>query len=207
MPASASPARILVVDDDRPLQQHLVAWLAAAGYDAQGAGSVAEAVLIAGRAPFDLAIVDLQLPDGSGIDLLQVLGDRHPRLVTLILTGTATVDTAVAALRHGRAYDLLRKPLLDLSTLQVALEGALAHRRKLSPAGPPGPGLPFGLSERENEVLVLLAGGLSNQDIADRAGISEKTVRNHLSAIYRKVGATSRTRALVIYQQWQAGGA
>src|SRR4051812_40568654 len=107
------PVRVLVVDDDPLLQRNLLAWLPASGYEAIGAGSVAEATQVAGWESFDLAIIDLQLPDGSGIDVLQRLKERQPRLVCLILTGTATVDNAVAALRHGLAFDFLRKPVTE----------------------------------------------------------------------------------------------
>jgi DNA-binding NarL/FixJ family response regulator len=199
-----TPARVLVVDDDSLLQRNLIAWLTAAGYEAFGAGSVAEATQVAGWETFDLAIVDLQLPDGTGIDVLQRLRERQPGLVCLVLTGTATVDNAVATLRHGQAFDFLRKPITDMTTLQTALDAALAHRRTLPPPRVTGAEPPGGLSERELDILAHLGRGMANKDIAERAGISEKTVRNHLSAIYRKLGVDNRTKALVIYQQWRS---
>jgi DNA-binding NarL/FixJ family response regulator len=196
-------ARILVIDDDLLLQTNLVTWLRTRGYEGVGAVSVAEALRVAAWESFDVAIIDLQLPDGTGIGLLPQLKRLDPRLVCLILTGNASVDNAVAALRHGMAFDFLCKPIIDLTRLQQALDSALAHRRTLIPLPPVGCELPGDLSDREREILDHLASGLANKDIAARTGISEKTVRNHLSAIFRKLGVDNRIQALVLYQQWR----
>lgn len=196
--------RVLVIDDDPHLLKSLTTWLQVGGYDAVGADSLAGALAVLTHVAFDLAIVDLQLPDGTGIELLPQLKRHDPRMVCLILTGNASVDNAVAALRHGLAFDFLRKPIVDLAKLKTALDAALAYRRTLPPAAVTGPEPLGGLSGRELEILDHLARGMPNKDIAERTCISEKTVRNHLSAIYRKLGVETRTQALVIYQQWRS---
>jgi DNA-binding NarL/FixJ family response regulator len=185
------------------LLKNLSAWLTISDYDPVGAASLQEALAVMARETFDLAIVDLQLPDGTGIELLPQLKRRDSRLVCLVLTGNASVDMAVAALRHGQAFDFLRKPVVDMTQLQHALAAALAHRRTLPPAA--GHAEVLGaLSQREADILLHLGRGLANKAIAEGLGISDKTVRNHLSVIYRKLGVENRTQALVNLQQWHA---
>jgi DNA-binding NarL/FixJ family response regulator len=130
----------------------------------------------------------------------------------VVLTGEGTVGNALAALRHGGAFDFLKKPVTDMAELQRAIAAAYAHGCFLREAGEPrdaskpepGPALPA-LSERERALLRLVAAGHPNHRIATEACLSPKTVRNYLSALYDKLGVTNRTQAALLYHAWEAG--
>lgn len=190
-------ARVLVVDDDVVLLRNLTLWLKAGGYDVQAANSGAEALQLVEQMSFDVAIIDLQMPGMSGLELLPKLKAQAADLIVFVLTGNATMENAIAALRKGQAYDFLQKPLIRLEQLAQAIEQALAQRQRSAPevAIP----LPADLSERELQILHLLAQGLQNKEIGSQLGISEKTVRNTLSTTYRKLGICSRTEAMRLF--------
>jgi len=108
----------LVVDDDADLREALIGIARLEGFEAEGAGSLAEARERLARRTPDLVLTDLLLPDGSGIDLL---GDANegPRPDVILITGNASLESAVAALRHG-VLDYLVKPV-DVSRLKAVL--------------------------------------------------------------------------------------
>jgi signal transduction histidine kinase len=133
--------RILVVDDNRPLVENLAEILEGAGYRVTGAGTSAEALLAAAEG-FDVALVDLRLPDGDGTALAPRLKELNPDGEVVLLTGFATLESAVAAVRAG-ACAYLVKPCATQELLvtveqamrQVRLHGekrALAHRAQMS---------------------------------------------------------------------------
>lgn len=190
-------ARVLVVDDDVVLLRNIALWLKADGYDVHAASNGAEALRLVEQMPFDVAVIDLQMPGMSGLELLPKLKALAADLVILVLTGNATMENAIAALRKGQAYDFLQKPLIRPEQLAQAIDQAMAQRQQPMPedAIP----LPAHLTERDLQILNLLAQGLQNKEIASQLGISEKTVRNTLSTIYRKLGICSRTEALRLY--------
>lgn len=183
--------RILLVEDHDELRETLVDWLGRRGYAVAGAGSAEVALELARRQAFDVVVLDLVLPGASGVELQEALLAEHADLAVIVLSGQATVETAVATLREGRAFDFLIKPLLDPGLLQAAIERALAAR---------GPRPDAALAPREREILALLAEGLSNAAIADRLCLSERTVRNRLSQLYEKLGVASRTQALLAFR-------
>jgi DNA-binding NtrC family response regulator len=110
--------RALVVDDDRQSRDALTEWVAGERFDARTAGSVKRAKELLAAESFDIVMIDLQLPDGSGIELVHLLEDR-PHVDVVIITGHGTIDSAVEALRGG-AIDYLTKPL-DLRRLRKLL--------------------------------------------------------------------------------------
>lgn len=101
---------ILVIDDEPYLRRSMVLILEEAGYRVTAVGSVNDAIQKLQDEIFDLVFLDIQLPDRSGIDLLRLARKDHPDLPILILTGNATLDTAVEAVRYG-ARDYLLKPV------------------------------------------------------------------------------------------------
>ena len=111
--------RALIVEDDRSSQEALSAWLEAEGFEVRKASSSAEGRKVASSEPFDVALVDLQLPDGSGIDLLDVLGQQAGAEIVMI-TGHGTIESAVEALHRG-AGDYLTKPV-DLGRLKSIVD-------------------------------------------------------------------------------------
>src|SRR5262245_52502520 len=115
--------KALVVDDDKNSREALTEWVGSQGFEVATGANLAEARKLLAEETIDLAILDLQLPDGSGIDLVYELQDR-PDLEVLIITGHGSVDSAVEALKGG-AIDYLTKPV-DLRRLRKAL----AHIRR-----------------------------------------------------------------------------
>src|SRR5688500_5954204 len=105
----ATPARLLVVEDDAALVEALCDQLQGLGHTAVAARSVADGLALLGREAFDVALLDLMLPDGSGIDILHRIVDEDLPTEAIVLTGHASVDTAIEAMKLG-AYDYVTKP-------------------------------------------------------------------------------------------------
>jgi DNA-binding response OmpR family regulator len=121
--------RILVVDDDESVRVTLAAVLASEGYRVESAANGAEAVAIADRAEFDLLLTDLCLDDIDGVQVLVEVHRRWPDCVSILLTGYASIDSAIAALRNG-AYDYLCKPCPAADLLATVARGL--ERRQLA---------------------------------------------------------------------------
>jgi DNA-binding NtrC family response regulator len=126
-------ASILVVDDDPELQKTYGLLLNADGYAVATAGSGEEALRRLDRRAFDVLVSDIKLPGLTGLDVLERARTLHPALAVILITGYATIETAVEALRRG-ASDFLRKPF-RVDELRQSVERALSLR---SPAEPPG---------------------------------------------------------------------
>lgn len=140
MSETKNPLRVLVVDDDPAARRSLEDILAQAGYEVTGAGSAAEARrLVEGQEPA-LAVLDLVLPDGDGIRLLEDLRASWPAMPALIVTGYVETRSVVEAMRRG-ALDYLAKPV-DPEVLLSACRAALARRPRPA-AVPPSAPLPI----------------------------------------------------------------
>jgi DNA-binding response OmpR family regulator len=126
--------RILVVDDDESVRVTLVAVLASEGYRVESAANGAEAIAIAESSEFDLLLTDLCLDDIDGLQVLVEVHRRWPDCVSILLTGYASVDSAITALRNG-AYDYLCKPCPAADLLATVARGLerrqLAHEAKV----------------------------------------------------------------------------
>jgi two-component system nitrogen regulation response regulator NtrX len=118
---------ILIVDDEAGIRSTLAEILADEGYRTTLASNVAETRQKLDRGFFDLAILDIWLPDGDGLDLLTEIRREHAETPVLMISGHASIDTAVKALHQG-AYDFLEKPL-SLSRIVVTVQNALEHSR------------------------------------------------------------------------------
>jgi two-component system nitrogen regulation response regulator NtrX len=118
---------ILIVDDEAGIRSTLSEILADEGYRTTLAGTVEETRRRLERAFYDLAILDIWLPDGDGLDLLVEMRRDHAETPVLVISGHASIDTAVKALHQG-AYDFLEKPL-SLSRVVVTVQNALEHSR------------------------------------------------------------------------------
>ncbi len=119
--------RILIVDDEAGIRSTLAGILEDEGYQTAGADSVAAARTAIERESFDLALFDVWLPDGDGLDLLATVREARPELPVIVISGHANVDAAVKAIRLG-AYDFLEKPL-SLSRVVLTVANALERRR------------------------------------------------------------------------------
>jgi len=125
--STPAPVRLLIVDDDEQLRQALVQRFTRLGMAVTPAASGEEALSQAGRQRYDVALLDLNLPGMSGLDLLGQLKERQPELEAIMLTAHAGIDTAIQAMRKG-AYDYLTKPF-QFADLEVHLQKACEKSR------------------------------------------------------------------------------
>lgn len=198
--------RLLLVDD-HPLFLDGVRAALAGDTDIEivgQAGSVAEACALTAELAPDVVLMDLGLPDGSGIDATQQIRAAHPDVRVLVMTMSSQDDAVVAAMRAGARGFVVKgagRDELIHAVRTVAAGGAVfsptvADRLGAFFVGSSSePAFPQ-LSEREREVLELLARGLDNRRIARELFLSDKTVRNHVSAILGKLEAGNRVDAI-----------
>ncbi|WP_371153375.1 response regulator [Jannaschia sp. 2305UL9-9] len=153
--------------------------------------------------PLDLAIIDLNLPDGSGLDLLrQIKRDRGGVLcvVTTVMADDATVVSALSAGADGyllkeNPAGVLTRQLRQLSHGMPALSPSIA-RRIMDHFRLTGPvEVEARLTDREREVLALIGRGLRTAEVATELGLAETTVAGYIKAVYRKLGISSRAEA------------
>lgn len=208
------PAPVLIVEDDVAVSQRLENLLLQLGYHTDAlmmASSLAEAQQHLAHQLVALALVDLGLPDGSGIDLIRIMHEQNPSVAILVISAWSTQEAILAALRAGATGYVLKE--------RDDLEVALALRSVLRGGAPIDPLLArriiheFSsqdeqntadeqeaeaekLSPREHQILRLVAEGMGNRDIAEKLSISRYTVECHIKNIYRKLAVSSRTRAV-----------
>lgn len=197
-----NPIRILIIDDHVVVRSGLVAYIEAEeGMLVAGeANSLEEAgQLLTEGVVIDVAIIDLRLPDGSGIDLLRLLAEQHPGVRGLILSVNAGENDVMAAVEAGTcgylSKSVERHELID-AIRHIAEGGSYfpaAIQRKID-AGHARPKL----TDRERGVLEGIARGRSNKEIGESLGIADITVRQHVSAVLRKLGAQDRTQAALL---------
>lgn len=200
--------RILLVDDDEKWLGILKQWLIHSGYAVETVTSGIQAIQELRNQVYDLVIIDLKLPDMDGLQLLTIIREFQASAQVIILSGQGTMDDAIKALREGRSFDFLRKPLSNLRELNLSIDKALAQQRQTvntEKARPLASDEPIRegerLSEREISILALVAEGCDNREIGRRLILSDKTVRNHLSRIYLKLKASNRTQAVIQAQK------
>ena len=198
--------RLLLVDD-HPLFLDGVRAALAGDSDIEivgQAGSVAEACALTSELSPDVVLMDLGLPDGSGIDATQQIRAAHPHVRVLVMTMSSQDDAVAAAMRAGARGFVVKgagRDELIHAVRTVAAGGAVFSPTVADRLGAffvgssSGPAFPH-LSEREREVLELLARGFDNRRIARELFVSDKTVRNHVSAILGKLGAGNRVDAI-----------
>lgn len=200
--------KVFLVDDHEVVRRGLVDLLGAdPELDVVGeAGSVAEAMARVPAARPDVAVLDVRLPDGNGIELCRDLLSRVPDLRCLILTSYTSDEAMLDAILAGasgyvvkdiKGMELARavkdvgagRSLLDnraAAALMAKLRGAAEKQDPLS-----------GLTDQERTLLGLLSEGLTNKQIADRMFLAEKTVKNYVSRLLAKLGMERRTQAAV----------
>ncbi|MGV9775975.1 response regulator [Streptosporangium sp. NPDC003464] len=200
--------RILLVDDHPGFRAGLRALLAAAeGIEvADEAASGEQALALVGRAQPDVVLMDLTMPGMGGITATERIVRDHPHIRVIVLSMSDDDDSVFAAMRAGaRGYVLkgARKAELVRSVQAVAegeaifgpaiaarLTGYFTERERSEPALPE-------LTRREREILGLVAEHLTNPQIAARLGLSQKTVRNHVSAVFAKLQVADRAHAIM----------
>lgn len=220
---SAASIRVALADDQRLLREGLRIILDAAP-DMTVVG-VAEdgldAIALAAKEQPDVMLLDIRMPRCDGIEATPRILQASPRTRVLLLTTFDMPDLVVEGMRAGASGFLLKDSSAEqLSAAvraaaegQVLLQGQsaaglLAGLARSSSAGeatqperPASPAQDFGLTEREQDVLRLIARGLSNAEIAQHLVVSEATVKTHINHIFAKLGARDRAQALVLAQQ------
>ncbi len=207
-------SRIVVADDD-PVYRFALREILKLLSDLEMVGEAAdghEAIELCRRLQPDLVMMDLKMPGMSGIEATRKLKEHSPRTVVLVLTGLEDPDHLSEALKAGAAGYLLkgasasqvveaiRKVLLGESSLNQEIATRLLMRlveEQPKDAPPKEQMLPGALSAREGEVLRLMAGGETNQQIARELFISVSTVKKHVHSIISKLGVSDRTQAAV----------
>ncbi|TFV86247.1 response regulator transcription factor [Blastococcus sp. CT_GayMR16] len=194
--------RVLVVDDHPIVRQGLSSLLGTVT-DMSVVGSAGDgetAVRLAVQHRPDVVLMDLNLPGVPGLEATRRIGREAPEAAVLVLTMVDDDDTVLAALRVGARGYVLKGAGQDelLGAIRTvasggAVFGAGAARAVL--AGPPPRDAAGRLTEREAEILALVADGRSNPEIAHELGLSLKTVQNHVSRILPKLQVRDRTQA------------
>ncbi|MBI1682735.1 response regulator transcription factor [Caulobacter hibisci] len=190
---TAALGAVCLVDDHGEFRQSAAWWLESLGYAVQ-AFDGARAFLDAGEPPAGACLLlDVRMPDMSGLELLDALKARGCQRPVIFMTGHGDVPLAVEAMQKG-AVTFLEKPFQE-AALEAALERAFAQvRPALSPGQEAYVRRLAGLTEREREVMALVVAGKVNKVIAYELGISPKTVELHRSRIMTKMEAASLTR-------------
>jgi DNA-binding NarL/FixJ family response regulator len=200
--------RVLIADDQRVVREGL-ATIVGAFPDTEVVGLAGDGVealeLLAARTP-DVVLMDLRMPRMDGVEATRAACETHPGVPVVVLTTFADDESILAALSAGAAGYLTKDAARE--DIRRALDAAVAGQSVLDPAAqaallkaarqapPPRPTtLPDGLTEREAEVLTLIATGLSNAEIAARLFVAETTVKTHVNRIFAKTGSRDRAQA------------
>lgn len=196
----SAPIRILVVDD-HPVVRDGVTGMLAGPSDLEVVGEAADgndAILAVLRLHPDVVLMDLQMPNTDGVAATATITDEHPDVRVLVLTTYDDAPGIRAALAAGAAGYLLKDTPRDelfAAIRHVATGGtALSPAAAASLAATAAPAT--SLTEREIQILELVADGASNRDVAATLYISEATVKTHLIHIYDKLGVSDRTAAV-----------
>ena len=211
----SEPITVLIVDDHAVVRHGIRALLEAEGdFTVVGdVGSGGEAVLLAADLAPDVVLMDLVMPEMDGVTATRLLKQQSPRSQVLVLTSYHDDEHIFPAIRAGALSYLLKSTGLDELTEAVrraahgeaTLHPHVAARmvRELNGATGETAALYSTLTEREREVLRLIADGLHNAEIAERLVISERTVKSHVNNILAKLQVADRTQAAIF--AWREG--
>jgi DNA-binding NarL/FixJ family response regulator len=203
------PVRVLIVDDHAHFRAGLRALLATAPSEVEVCGEAASGeealVAIEARQP-DVVLLDLTMPGMGGIAATERIARAHPHVRVLVLSMADDDESVLAALRAGaRGYVLKGARRAEIiRSVRVVADGeaifgpAIATRLTGYFTAPAAPAAPPGLTDREREILGLIARHLTNPQIAERLGLSQKTVRNHVSSIFTKLRVADRAQAILL---------
>jgi DNA-binding NarL/FixJ family response regulator len=187
--------RCLIADDHPALTSAVSSYLSGSGFAIVGpVGDGQRAVALATDEQPELALVDFRMPRLAGVDLVTRLREVSPDTRVVVYTADADEQIAADVLAAGASALVLKEaPLADLVR---ALESTLAGRSYLDPALTRIAAPATRLTQRELDVLELLAEGLQHEEIGRRLGISSETVRTHLRKASDRLGASTRTQAV-----------
>ncbi|MFS2203814.1 response regulator [Variovorax sp. Varisp36] len=214
-PVSLSPT--LIVEDEPAMQERLRYVLSTLGCDENlisVTDSVAGARQLLDKQGYGVVLVDIGLPDGSGVELIGWLQAHHPGVPAVVISAWRTEEIIFAALRAGAIGYLLKErddielgialrsieqggAPIDPSIARHILAWLATHQPPPAEAAVQASGkAPAALTRRERKILELVSQGLSNRDMAESLSISRLTVECHTKNIYRKLAVSSRTEAV-----------
>jgi DNA-binding NarL/FixJ family response regulator len=202
--------KILILEDQPEAMERLQGVIASAFPDAvcKGITTLSQLKSTHLTASYDLALIDLNLPDGSGIEALRLLDEASPETLLIVITVMGDDAHIVAALSAGAQGYLLKeqgdrqlvRQLRELPDGLPALSPSVV-RRMMNHFQRTAPNTADDgqLTEREKEILTWVARGMRNSEVAAELAIAESTVASHIKSIYRKLSISSRAEA-----SWQA---
>jgi DNA-binding NarL/FixJ family response regulator len=209
MQAPTEKLRVVIVDDHPVYRQGLAKLLGECGVEVVAqAGNGPDAIKLVEQTAPDVVVVDLNMPGLSGVDVTRRLTERNPASRVLIVSVSAQEDDVTEAILAGASgYVLKDGPVEEVvAGIQAAAAGeslisprvASILLRRVRTEEPPAPGIPStALSERELQVLQLVAEGKGNHEIGEALFIGQSTVRNHISSILMKLQVENRVQAAV----------
>lgn len=203
--------RVMLVDDQTLVRQGVRSLLELAG-DIEIVDEAADGQSAIERIPEvdpDVLLLDMRMPGKTGLDVMRELGERDQLPPTIILTTFDDDDLVLAGIASGARGYLLKdvafeelmsavrtvaegKTLVKPAVTERLMKGLGKMRTEFSSLSQPDP-----LTDRETEILRLMAGGYSNKEIASALNVAEGTVKNHVSNILSKMGVRDRTRAVL----------
>jgi len=204
----ADPIRVFLLDDHEVVRRGLAELLTAEG-DVTVVGEAGTAADALARIPPtrpDVAVLDVRLPDGDGVEVCREIRSRHPEVQCLILTSFADDEALFQAIMAGAAgfvlkqvrgadlLDAVRRIAAGQSLLDPAVTSRVLERVR---RGPEEDERLAQLTPQERNILELIAEGLTNRQIAERVHLAEKTVKNYVSNLLAKLGMERRTQAAV----------
>jgi len=209
--------RVLLADDDPLTREGIKLLLSRSSYEVVGeAENGAEALALVPTARPDLLLLDFDMPERSGFEVLRTLRERGDKRPVVLLTGRIPDERVYQALQAGLNGLVIKA--MAMSQLLTCLDSVIAGRRwidhdilqramdfSLSAQGRSGP--LDTLSQRERSVADLVVRGLKNRDIAGELGIGEGTVKVHLHNIFEKLSVASRTELALLVSRSDGGAA
>ena len=209
MTADAQPLRVMIVDDHAVVRRGLRDLLSErAEITVVGeAGTVKQALAEAVRLRPDVVVMDLRLPDGSGVEACRDIRSAHPETKVLILTSHADQNALFAAVIAGASGYLLKDlnpaSIRDAVTqlghggamLDPQMAAGVLDRLRRGQGAHPADDAFSSLSPQEDRILDMVANGMTNGEIAARLQLAEKTIKNYVSQIYAKLNVERRSQA------------
>jgi len=199
-----SPIRVILVDDHMQIHQIVQATLSSTSdikLVGQGANGEDALYLCEHNNP-DIILMDVVMPVMDGIQATKLLHRRFPSVKVLVLSSFHDHESVHTMLRNGAVGYLTKSTLAKdlIETIQATFQGKMVFSPDIVEqlVSQPQPSMDFRLTDRELEVLVLLAEGLTNQQSAQRLSISVSTLKFHMNNIFEKLGVQTRSEALVI---------
>lgn len=210
------PVPVLIVEDEYVIQCRLKNILKDLGYSDEVllfANNVREAEYLLQQEPFCLALIDLGLPDGNGISIIEKIHELGSQTLILVVSAWSTQDSLLKAIKAGATGYVLKER--DDTEVSLAIRSILRGGAPIDPfiareilkqisSSEPSSSLEQvvpdpeqeSLTQREKEILSLVAQGFSNREIADELCVSRYTVESHIKHIYRKLSVSKRTKAV-----------